>query len=155
MKISLFTIDFTPKDLKKLGVDKYIKQALFNAISEEVSSKPEAIAKVTPPLEDKLGEQIAEKISSRIEDYSKNLINEPEHNSESKSDNTTNQAPEESNDLSEKVRNGFENVDVDKYTTDEDEENIEYDDEEGLSFATAVLKGILKAAMSDTDNEQE
>lgn len=95
MKLSLFTFEFTPEELKNLDLDKYVKQALINGI-KETKDEPEIISKdnsteldtnnlLPDKTSDKIDSEIGERIANKIEEYSKGILTDPDSDSDYKS----------------------------------------------------------------------
>lgn len=86
MKLSLFTFEFTPEELKNLDLDKYVKQALIDG-TKESKDEPEIISKdnftesdtkdlLLDKTPDKLGYEMGELIANKIKEYSKDRISD-------------------------------------------------------------------------------
>lgn len=86
MKLSLFTFEFTPEELKNLDLDKYVKQALIDG-TKESKDEPEIISKDNSTESDtkdllldktpeKLGYEMGELIANKIKEYSKDMISD-------------------------------------------------------------------------------
>lgn len=86
MKLSLFTFEFTPEELKNLDLDKYVKQALIDG-TKESKDEPEIISKDNSTESDtkdllldktpeKLGYEMGECIANKIKEYSKDRISD-------------------------------------------------------------------------------
>lgn len=86
MKLSLFTFEFTPEELKNLDLDKYVKQALIDG-TKETKDEPEIISKdnyaesdtknlLPDKPQDNTGSDFAELIANKLEDYAKDMISD-------------------------------------------------------------------------------
>lgn len=86
MKLSLFTFEFTPEELKNLDLDKYVKQALIDG-TKEPKDEPEIISKdnsteldtknlLPDKTPDKIGYEMGELIANKLEDYAKDMISD-------------------------------------------------------------------------------
>lgn len=86
MKLSLFTFEFTPEELKNLDLDKYVKQALIDG-TKEPKDEPEIISKdnsteldtknlLSGKPQDNTGSDFAELIANKLEDYAKDMISD-------------------------------------------------------------------------------
>lgn len=86
MKLSLFTFEFTPEELKNLDLDKYAKQALIDG-TKESKDEPEIISKdnstesdtkdlLSGKTPDKLGYEMGECIANKLAEYSKDMISD-------------------------------------------------------------------------------
>lgn len=86
MKLSLFTFEFTPEELKNLDLDKYVKQTLIDG-TKESKDEPEIISKDNSTESDtkdllldktpeKLGYEMGELIANKIKEYSKDMISD-------------------------------------------------------------------------------
>lgn len=95
MKLSLFTFEFTPEELKNLNLDKYVKQALIDG-TKEPKDEPEIISKdnsteldtknlLSGKTPDKIGHEIGERIANKIAEYSKDMISDTDNDTDSKS----------------------------------------------------------------------
>lgn len=91
MKLSLFTFEFTPEELKNLDLDKYVKQALIDG-TKEPKDEPEIISKdnstklgtkdlLPDKTPDKIGYEIGERIANKIAEYSKDMISDTDTDS--------------------------------------------------------------------------
>lgn len=89
MKLSLFTFEFTPEELKNLDLDKYVKQALIDG-TKESKDEPEIISKdnsteldtknlLPDKTPDKIGYEIGERIANKIAEYSKDMISDTDN----------------------------------------------------------------------------
>lgn len=86
MKLSLFTFEFTPEELKNLDLDKYMKQALIDG-TKESKDEPEIISKdnstkldtkdlLPAKPQDNTGSDFAELIANKLEEYAKDKISD-------------------------------------------------------------------------------
>lgn len=93
MKLSLFTFEFTPEELKNLDLDKYVKQALIDG-TKETKDEPEIISKdnsteldtknlLPDKTPDKIGHEIGERIANKIAEYSKDMISDTDSDTKS------------------------------------------------------------------------
>lgn len=93
MKLSLFTFEFTPEELKNLDLDKYVKQALIDGTKEtkdetEIISKDNSTESDTKNLlpdktPDKIGYEMGECIANKLAEYSKDMISDTDTDSKS------------------------------------------------------------------------
>lgn len=93
MKLSLFTFEFTPEELKNLDLDKYVKQALIDG-TKETKDEPEIISKdnstesdtknlLSGKAPDKIGHEMGESIANKLEDYAKDMISDTDTDTKS------------------------------------------------------------------------
>lgn len=93
MKLSLFTFEFTPEELKNLDLDKYVKQALIDG-TKETKDEPEIISKdnsteldtknlLPDKPQDNTGSDFAELIANKLEDYAKDMISDTDTDTKS------------------------------------------------------------------------
>lgn len=93
MKLSLFTFEFTPEELKNLDLDKYVKQALIDG-TKEPKDEPEIISKdnstelntknlLSDKTPDKIGYEMGERIANKIAEYSKDMISDTDTDTKS------------------------------------------------------------------------
>lgn len=86
MRLSLFTFEFTPEELKNLDLDKYVKQALIDG-TKEPKDEPEIISKdnstesdtknlLPDKTPDKIGYEMGECIANKLAEYSKDMISD-------------------------------------------------------------------------------
>lgn len=91
MKLSLFTFEFTPEELKNLDLEKYVKQALIDGIKES-KDEPEIISKdgsteldtknlLPDKPQENTGSVFAEAIANKLEDYAKDMIEDSDTDS--------------------------------------------------------------------------
>lgn len=91
MKLSLFTFEFTPEELKNLDLDKYVKQALIDG-TKETKDEPEIISKnnstesdtknlLSGKTPDKIGYEMGECIANKLAEYSKDMISDTDTDS--------------------------------------------------------------------------
>ena len=91
MKLSLFTFEFTPEELKNLDLDKYVKQALIDG-TKETKDEPEIISKdnsaesdtknlLPDKTPDKIGYEMGERIANKLAEYSKDMISDTDTDS--------------------------------------------------------------------------
>lgn len=91
MKLSLFTFEFTPEELKNLDLDKYVKQALIDG-TKEPKDEPEIISKdnsteldtknlLPDKTPDKIGYEMGECIANKLAEYSKDMISDTDYKS--------------------------------------------------------------------------
>lgn len=95
MKLSLFTFEFTPEELKNLDLDKYVKQALIDG-TKEPKDEPEIISKdnsteldaknlLPDKPQDNTGSDFAELIANKLAEYSKDMLSDTDNDTDSKS----------------------------------------------------------------------
>lgn len=94
MKLSLFTFEFTPEELKNLDLDKYVKQALIDG-TKETKDEPEIISKdnsteldtknlLPDKTPDKIGYEMGECIANKLAEYSKDMISDTDTDTDTK-----------------------------------------------------------------------